>query len=65
MEPVLNELELARTLPQLILKYLRDDEQMCMAAKVCGIGQIRLNINNGVIESIEFSQKARAGKEVA
>jgi len=65
MAPVLGGLELVREFPEILLEYLRNDEQMGLAAEVFQSGQIRLNMNQGHIESIEIRQFARRKKAKA
>lgn len=54
------KIEFARNFPKELLEYLRGNEQIALAAHVCGSGQIRLNVTAGAVQSIEFRQWARA-----
>ena len=62
MESILDELEIVRSFPMVLLEHLRKDPQIGMAAEACNHGQIRLNINNGKVESVEWRQWARDKK---
>ena len=59
MASAIDNLEFAKNFPQELLKHLCGDDQVSLAAHVCGSGQIRLNVTEGKIQSIEFRQWAR------
>lgn len=58
-------LEFVGEFPKMLLEYFGGDEQVCLAVKALQSGQIRLNMNNGRIESIEIRQFARNKKRQA
>lgn len=59
MASAIDKLEFAKNFPRELLDHLCGDEQVSLAAHVCGSGQIRLNVNEGKVQSIEFRQWAR------
>jgi hypothetical protein len=63
VESAVSELQFVSDFPKILLEYLRGDEQMSLAARTFRTGQIRLNMNQGKIESIEIRQFARNKKE--